>query len=411
MSLTYLAFRNARRRPGRTILTMLAIALAVAAATFMDAYMTGAFEGFFESFVRIEAGHVKVMPDLAVDRVRIIPLDDGLTDVDSLLRVIESVDGIKQASARIRFGVLLDGEEGAIPAFGTALVPSRERGLIELDEWVSEGRAPVDGSDETLIGYALAQKLGLKIGDELFFVTSTSYGGLGPGVYTITGLFDSGITSLDRRAFYVPLAPAQYQLAMENRAIEIAIALDGGMEAAMPVAIEIQKRINAAGFENISAVPWQQQGSFYEMMAPARVFSVVLMALLGIIALTTVVNTVLMSVMERTREIGALRAMGFHRRTVIRLVLTESALVGSVGTVLGLIIGMAISIWLSHTGIDFSEIVKHMDIPMNPMFYPQPSLSVAIRASLLGLIVAVLAAWYPARVAARLEPAKALRSH
>ncbi len=411
MSLTHLALRNTRRRPGRSLLTMFAIAIAVAAATFMDAYMVGAYEGFFESYVRIEAGHVKVIPQMAVDRVRLIPLDDGLSDVDSMLSVIESVDGIKQVSPRIRFGVLLDGEEGAIPALGTAVTPSREHDLMELDEWVSEGRVPADGAEETMIGCELAEKLGLKIGDELFFVASSSYGGLGPGVYTITGIFRSGISMLDRRTFFVPLAPAQYQLAMEDRAIEITIALDGGMEAAIPVAAELQDAINAAGFVDVVAVPWQEYGSMYEMMGPARVFSVIMMGLLGIIALTTVVNTVLMSVMERTREIGALRAMGFDRRTITRMVITESALVGIVGTFIGLVSGMVVSIWLGHKGIDFTEIVKHIDIPMNMVFYPKANIFTGLRASLLGLIVAIMAAWYPARVAARLEPAKALRSH
>ncbi len=410
MSITHLAFRNTRRRPGRSLLTTLAIALAVAAATFTDAYVEGAVDGFFESYVRIEAGHVKIMPEAAVDRVRLLPLDQGLTGVDSLLYVLETIPAVKQASPRIRFGVLLDGPDGAIPAYGTALTPSREHGLIELDDWVSEGRVPADSADEILIGYELADKLGLSIGDELFFVASTSYGGLGPGVYTLTGTFKSGISQLDRRAFYVPLAPAQYQLAMEDRALNITLMIDGGMENAIPVAAQIQQAIDDAGFEHVQAVPWQQQGSMYEMMAPARVFTAVLMSLLGIIALVTVVNTVLMSVMERTREIGALRAMGFDRRTVIRLVMTESALVGFVGTVLGLIIGMAISIWLSHVGLDFSEIVKTMDLPMNTVFYPDPSLATAMKASLLGLVIAVVAAWYPARVAARLEPANALRS-
>ena len=410
MSIATLAFRNTKRHPGRSLLTMLAFTAAVATATFMDAYMTGAVDGFFQSYVRIEAGHVKTMPELAADRVRILPLDDGLRNLDSLMTVIESVDGVVQASARIRFGVLLDGPEGAVPAFGTALTPSREHGLMELDEWVSEGFCPADGADEVMIGSALAEKLGLTIGDEFFFVASTSYGGLGPGVYTVSGIFHSGITMLDRRTFYLPLVPAQYQLAMEDRALEIAIMVEGGMDASLMAADEIQAAIDDAGFEDVIAVPWQKQGNVYEMMAPAQVFSVILMGLLGIIALTTVINTVLMSVMERTREIGALRALGFDRSTVIRMILTESAIVGFVGTILGLIIGMAVSIWLGHVGIDFSEIVKHIDLPMNTTFYPEASLFTAIRASLLGLTVAILAAWYPARVAARLEPAKALRS-
>lgn len=410
MNLARFALRNTRRHPRRSLLTALAIALAVAAATVFDAYMAGALDAFFDAFIRLEAGHVKVMPAAAVDRARRLPLDDGLTNVDSLTEVIRSVDGVERASARVRFGVLLEGEDGAVPALGTAVTPSRERGLLELDEWVVDGRVPADGAGEALVGDRLADAIGLAIGDELFFVTSTSYGGLGPGLYTITGLFHSGIADLDKRGFFVPLAPAQYQLAMEDRALEIVVTVTGGMDGAAGVANQIQRAIDGAGFDNVRAVPWQAQGYLYEMMAPARFFSLIMMGLLGVIALTTVANTVLMSVMERTREIGSLRALGVFRGTITRMILLESVLVGVLGTAVGLAVGMGVSLWLNRVGIDLTSVLDDFSIPINPIIYPDPDLSTALRVSLFGLIVAVIAAWYPARVATRLQPARALRA-
>lgn len=411
MSLFHLAWRNTRRQPRRTLLTMLAVAVAVAATTFIDAYMNGAMDSVLNTFIQTDAGHVKVMPRKAVDRVRMLPLDDGFTRLDSLVNVISSVDGVEQVAPRIRFGVLLDGDENAVPAIGVATIPSHEEGLLNLREVVTDGRVPQDGSDEVLLGDQLAADLNLAIGGELFLVANTSYGGLGPGVYRVVGLAHTGVQMLDRKQFYIPLHPAQEQLAMENRALEIVCRVKDGRERSIEVAAAMQEALDRAGFENAVAVPWQKQGYLYSAVQQASLFEGIMMLLLAVIALTTVINTVLMSVMERVREIGALRALGFDRGTVIRLVLTESLIVGVVGTVAGVALGMAVSLWLQHTGLDFSNVLKSVEIPLNPVIHPRPSWLTALKASLFGLLVALAAAWYPARVAVRLEPARALGTH
>ena len=406
-----MALRNVRRQPRRSMLTGIAIMITVAVIIFFEAYLGGATESFFETFVRLEAGHVKVMPEKAIGRSRPLPLGDGLRDVDALMERISSVPGVLAATPRIRYGVLMDKPGGSVPAMGVGLIPSRERDFMDLEKSVVEGRVPADDAFEVLLGDQLAGELGLKVGDELFMVASTSYSGLGPGLFTVVGLSHTGIRSLDKKNFYVPLLAAQDQLVMEDMAVEIVCRVEDGMEAAVEMAERIQAAIDDAGYQGVEAVPWQLQGNIYQMMAPARQFSGYALVLLGFIALATVLNTVLMSVMERTREIGTLRALGFGRGTLVRLIVVESMVIGVVGSFAGILLGMAVSIVLNNTGIDFSAAVGDIDWVFYPIIYPKPDIFMGIKAGIFGIIVSLIAAWYPSRVAVRLEPAVALRKH
>ena len=405
-----LALRNTRRHTRRTLLTGLAICIAVAAVTFMSAYMKGAVEGFLETFIRLEAGHVKVLPTEAEDRTRPLPLQVSVADAEKLTREIEKIPAVAVAAPRIRFPVLLDKPGGSIPAFGTGVVFRSEKELLDLESILIQGRIPGDGSQEVVMGDQLAKEIGLAVGDELFMVASDAYGGLGPGLYTVSGLFHSGVSPVDRKNFYIPLNAAQEQLSLDDACTEIAIRIRGDSDDAFIVAEQVNQVLRELNRDDIIALPWQRQGWLYRMMAPMKYVNVIVMFLLGIIAMTTIVNTVLMSVIERTREIGALRALGYGRATVMRLILSESLAIGIVGTALGLAVGMTVALILQQTGIDFSTAMKTVDLPIRPVIYPHPDILIAVKAALFGMFISLAAAWYPARVAVRLEPATALRT-
>ena len=381
----------------------------------MDAYIKGITQTIFETFIQLDAGHIKVIPKKAVDRSRPLPLDKGIKNISRLLRLIKAEPGITEVSPRIRFPVLLENDGNSIPALGVALYPSREQRLMNLESQLVAGSVPSDSSWETLLGIKLAEKLGLTVGDELFMVTTDSYGGLGPGLYKIAGIVQSGVGYIDKKTFYVPLRAAQDQLALDDGALEIVCRVENGLIESIPVAASLNERLKGdsseGGNPDIVALPWQKQGNLYDLLSPVKVYSLILMLLLGIIALTTVVNTILMSVMERTREIGALRALGFDRSTIVKMIISESMLIGVVGTLAGVNFGLTIALILQHTGIDFSNAVESIEMPMKPIVYPNPDVLTAVKAAIFGLFLALVAAWYPARKAVKLTPAEAIRSN
>ncbi len=412
MNMIHLAARNVLRQPKRTVYTTIAIVVAVAAMTFMDAYIRGFIESYFETFIRLDAGHVKLMPSTSVERSRPTPLDQGIQHLNEVVRIAESTEGITDVSPRIRFPVLLEKETGVIPAMGIAFIPSREENLMNLQSFIIEGRMPTDSTDEIMLGNRLAEELGLGVGDELFMLASDSYGGLGPGLYQVVGIVNTGIGMLDRRQFYVPLSAAQFQLAMDDMALEVVCKVASGLNGSFEAKERLRNSLASAGFTNVSAVPWQEQGFVYQSVQPVNFVRGLLMFLLGILAATTVINTILMSVIERTREIGALRAMGFTRGTVIKLILTEAFLIGLVATIIGVVIGMSVALFLAQTGIDYTKMASGMDnfdLPFRLVIYPDPNVMTAVKSAFFGLLIALGAAWYPARVAVRLQPVEALR--
>lgn len=411
MSTARLALRNTRRSWKRSVLTGLAIAIAVAAVTFFKAYLTGLFQSFHETTIQMETGHMKIMPREAVGRVRPLPLEKGVQQVGTLVEGVKAVPGVEQVSPRITFGVLLDKEKGAIPAMGFGHDMSRETRLMKMGTMVGEGRLPEDGQAEALVGEQLAAELGLGLGDELFVVASNSYGGLGPGLYEIVGLMRTGIPVLDRKRFHVPLEQIQDQLVMEDMAMDVAIAIEGGASAAEAMKPKLQAVLDSLGREDLAVLTWKEASIQAGIFDQSESMSGFLMLLIGIVALTTVVNTILMSVMERVREFGTLRALGFARLHIMRIVLVETVLIGLLGTLAGLGVGLGVASWLQVVGLDFSAYVSDMDMVFNPIIRPLPNVSVAVYAAFFGAMVSILAAWYPARVAVRVNPARALSRH
>ncbi len=405
-----LALRNTLRQPRRTALTVLAIAFAVFSAVFLDAYIAGMFNSVLSMTHRLETGDMKVIPKEGVGRVRPLPLHEAITGAGSLSDSLEAHPAVLQAAPRIRFGVLLDSGDGAVPALGMGLLFSKEGQLMNPGQWVLEGRLPRDDEAAVLIGTALADELGLSLGDEFFFVASTSYGGMGPGLYTVTGLFESGMKELDRKSFMIPLPEVQQQLDLHDAALEILLKLDAPRDRVGSHEGEIQALLNRVSGQDLRALPWMVQGGMAAMLAPADMVEMILMLLLAIIASVTVINTVLMSVMERTREFAALRALGFQRAQVMRMVLVESLLLGVMGTLIGMAGGMALSLWLKQRGMDFSAMMENVSFPLDPVIYAAPDVLTAVKAALLGLFVALIASWYPARVAVRRPPAEAIKA-
>ena len=142
----------------------------------MDAYMRGAAINFLDNFIRLNAGHIKIVPEEASGNSRLLPLEQGITDISRVLEIIEDNPSIEVAAPRIQYGVLLEKPGGIIPAIGIALVPSLESKLLNLEEYLISGTLPSDSDNSILLGSELAEDLELTLHDEMFIVASDVYG-------------------------------------------------------------------------------------------------------------------------------------------------------------------------------------------------------------------------------------------
>jgi putative ABC transport system permease protein len=146
------------------------------------------------------------------------------------------------------------------------------------------------------------------------------------------------------------------------------------------------------------------------MMQVAEVAFGIMLFIMLLMAALIIVNTMLMSVMERTQEFGMQAALGMRRSDIVALVLTEGLVIGIMGAIAGGALGTGFALWLERTGIDVSTAMEAIDIPFQGIFYPDWQLRFVIAAAAIGMVAAVIAALYPAWRAARLTPAEALRA-
>ncbi len=409
LPLLRLAARNTRRNTRRTLLTMTAVLVAVATVTFAFGYINGLLDDFLDSWARIQSGHVRVTHRGFTDRERFLPLHLNVPHLSELLPVIRSHPYVKEALPRIRTAVLADNgiENTAAVMIGADL--EREVGYLDVLAMVSEGRAPHPGEAGMLVGYQLAEHLGLAVGDSLTLLGQTAYRSLGGLRAPITGLTATGIDPLDRMTVFLPLDQAQEMTDLDDATTEILVFVDD-IERAEAVAASLHDELDPLVAGGVEAVTWKEQGEIFQVLDMADAIYAVIMFIFLFMAGLIIVNTMLMTVLERTQEFGMLGAMGMRKGNIFLLILSEGMIIGLIGAVIGGLVGSGFALWLEKTGLNMAKAFEGMSWPVSSVFYPDWNLSHLIIGIVLGVITAGTATLLPARRAVRMEPADALRA-
>jgi putative ABC transport system permease protein len=404
-----LAWRNAHRSVRRTALTASAVMVAAAAVVFGRGYMRGALGNISDTFWRTETGHVRVRREGFTARERSLPAYLSIPGAVDLARDLARLPGVRAAVPRVRSFALVDGaganRGGVLLGLDLAL---------EADFWRPQGmlvagRLPAQGRAEALVGEGIARKLGVGVGDSLTLLVQTSYRSLGGLRVAVAGLARSGMAYLDNAMLVVALDQAQSMLDLEGGATEVLVFSDDADDTDV-VRVRVQEAVRGRISGGAEVRAWWEQSQLMRLLASSDTMMAIVWGLLLLMAGLVVVNTMLMAVMERTREFGTQAALGMRRADLVRLVVEEGAVIGALGGAVGAAIGSAITLYLGVTGIDFSAYSRAMALPFSPVVYPAWTWTDALGSVALGALAAGLAALVPARRAARLQPAEALRT-
>jgi putative ABC transport system permease protein len=155
---------------------------------------------------------------------------------------------------------------------------------------------------------------------------------------------------------------------------------------------------------------WLDQSSLMQMLSTVRPLLGVVFGLLLIMAGLIIVNTMLMTVMERTQEFGMEAALGMRRSNIVALILSEGMVIGLLGGLAGAAVGTVVAVWLQSVGIDVAAAMRSMELPFQGTIYPDWRPLYTVSSALVGIVTAGLAAIYPAWRAVRMTPAEALRT-
>lgn len=412
-----MAFKNIGRNKRRTCLSAIAISIAVMIVLVMRGYIGGILDSLFDSLVKIETGHIKIQHPEYQAKEDMMPLEYKVDGFDGsgykqVIQRIESIPSIRTIAPRIKFGVLLSYNGKTQSAMGMGISPKIEKTIIPFDKIMVKGEYLIDDENakSIIIGEDLANKLGIKLDDKITIVARTANDSLKGITFKVTGIFKYGISSIDSKLFYIPIGTASKLLEMDNGVSELIVWIDKP-ENAEKVSQEIRSKIaENASSVNYSVIPWQEQESLLSVFRKAMpMYNSIYLGLL-ILASTVIINTTMMVIFERTREIGTMGALGMSGGRIVLLFTLEATIVSAIGSLIGVIVGGAIDLFLSMVGINFSALTGgSMAIPID-IVYPRFELSLLFGSFVFGVLVASIFAYFPARRAAKIEPAEALRA-
>ena len=401
-----LAWRNLWRRPQRTILSLLSIALVSTLLICMLSFQISVYGVMKETTLRIFSGYAQFQPRGYADDPG---LERTIARPEDLARQATMIDGVTAAAPRVNgFAILANGER----SYGAAVVgvdPASEARLSSIRSMIREGRylAPGD-SDTAILGDILARNLAVAVGSKVTVLGSGRDGSVSADVLRVVGIYHSGIPELDRSILEMPLARAQETFAMSGFANTIALSGPtlGGVNNAIPALDRLAARQGVIVRDWGAMEPAMRDGITLKI-ATSMLFYVTLVVVVAFIIL----NTLLMSVLERTREFGMLAAMGMQPHMIGRMVWIELISLALVGCGLGLAIGGGITLWLENVGVvipGLGDLLAQFGLP--PRLYPALSPVSALIGPGAIFLAILLGGVVPYLRVVRLTPALAMRS-
>ena len=402
-----LAWRNLWRNKRRTWLTTMAMIFSNILLVFMISLQFGSYEMMINNTLQAFSGHIQVQhlgyndnPKLRKSIPAIAPLADGLRQSAPDTRI----------AARAATFALVSSDQRSLGVQIIGVEPEFEPGVSTLPGLVKEGRF-LKSSDvaEIVIGRVLARNLKVSVGDELTLLGGGRDGSFAAGVVTISGIFSSGSSDMDRNMAEVPLTYFQEIFAMRDHGNSIVIAVNELSDVSTTFA-KIKSEIR--GRDNLMALDWPQLHPGLKQAIQADLSSAWFMyGLLIILVAFSVLNTQLMSVLERTREFGVITALGIKPRKLASLVMLETALMALMGLVIGVAIGWMIAMVLNTTGFHYPGL-EDMAVKFNlpDRIYPSVTFFSMILGPGIVFLFSLLAAVYPSLRLFRLHPVEAMRA-
>ncbi|RKU16987.1 hypothetical protein C6503_11440 [Candidatus Poribacteria bacterium] len=400
-----IAFRNTFRQKRRTILTALAMVVGFTLLSLTIGLSDGAYGNIIAMFTRNRIGHIQVHREGYLDKPSLYKTIDNVSAVGE---TIQSVAGVEAWTPRV-YGAGLGsvGEKSTgVQIIGVDV--ARETEATGFDKKIVEGSTLTETpSHEAVIGKGLAKIVSATVDSEIVIVSQGADGSIANNLYKIVGIAESGDNITDRVACYLHIADAQELFVLEGRAHEIVVIVSN-INRVAKVTDAIEANLNDA---TLDVAPWQVVAkSFYRAMRTDQQGDAMSRWVIILIVAMGVLNTVLMSVLERTREYGVLKAVGTKPGQIFWLVVCEVVIIALVSICIGALLGVLANYLFSIYGITYPQEITYGGMKFKTM-YAEVNVRCLVIPAIAVMLSAVIAGLFPAVKAARIMPAKAMRTH
>lgn len=406
-----LSWRNLWRNKRRTLITVASVAVGIwLVATFVG-MAQWSYGSMIDSSSRMGFGHSTIQPK----GYQLAPsLEKKLSGAVKIREDVLKIEGVDRSVVRITGQAMFATASRTIGGAFLAIDPAQENESVNIFmKSMIEGE-PLERTDGRgiVIGKAMAERLDLRLGKKLVYTAIDANGEMVSSIARIRGIFETGVDGVDSATVLLPIDTVRHLLGYgPDEATMVSVYLDNHRETD-----RITGQIVAVAQDDAREImPWHEtQPEIASMIAMDASTNLVFNILLGLLVAAGVLNTMLMSVLERKRELGIMLALGFQPRELSSMVVIESIYIGIIGTFVGAILFAPWLWFMDKTGIDLSETYGDMDsagVVFDPVLRLVMYPDIAAMIVAIVLVLTVVAGFYPAFRAGRCVPIDALRAH
>ena len=395
-----LAWRNVRRNKRRTFLTLFTMFVGFFAITVLDGFVTYSMNQLGETIVKSGVGHIQIaLNENYYKEGETDPSPFIIPETDETVKMILKLPEVKDVIKCVKFqGLISFNGKNENTLSQSVDAESSEETLSRLNFY--EGRG-FNGESGIIIGKILAEKLGVKEGDSVTLYGPSAQGGVNVLDLEVSAIAGSGITDLDGVASYITTETAE-SLMISSDLTLLTVYLENVNDIDAVIA-----RINQITSGKFSIKKWSEVSEYYRLASTSysTVFGVATI-IIFIVSLFAVANTITMSVYERIREMGTIRAFGMNRRYIFMMFTLEGIILGFIGTLIGCLGGFAVSYIINFFG--GIEIGAQPGYSESMILLFTPKISIIFINVILGIIISATASLIPSAKAARIQVREAL---
>lgn len=400
-----IAWRNIWRNKLRSLIVILAVVIGMFAGTFTVGLMDGTMKSRVEEAINNESSHLQLHKPEFLDNKELIFTIDNTNEINSFL---SDISEIKEFSRRFKIFSSLRTAHGNAGVAIVSVEPVKEARLSKIAEKIIEGEYFNDKKKEQIIiSEKTAKKLQVETGSKIAvdFVKLDSIPTASS--FKVVGIFKTSNSMFDEMTAFIRNSDMEKIVGFsDNQCHEIAVRLKNN-EDLYTVQQKIRKK-----FQELDVKNWKELQPEIGMLVEMGNFMLFILMLIILLALSFgIINTMLMSVMERTKELGMLMAVGMSKGRIFKMIMLETLFLSLVGAITGMLIGGLLIEYYGANGLDMSQYAEGFEqMGYSAVMYPDLSLIKYFNILVMVVFIAIFSCIYPARKALKLKPVEALKT-
>lgn len=387
------------------MITLAAIVFGLASVIIFFGFSDGFHSQWIENTVKVYSGHIVIYASGYRDEHN---LNRNIKDVDFIHDVVSNIKTMTAFTARIHIQGLSSTAESSRSVIIRGIDIEKESEITALDKRIIEGDYfDINSTKSILLGHMLAKRLNVRVGEKVVLMVQAADGSIGAELFRLKGIFRLGAVDLDALLAVITLKDAQELSVLGDGVTEAVLTLDQPSEV-LNITHRLKNELNPLGYD---VFPWQEfMSQAKEMIDLSKAFMYVILVIVLVVVSLGILNTMLMSIMERTWEFGIMMALGTKPSQIVILVMLESFFLGLIGIALGTGVGIGTNTIIGLNGFDLSGWSGAMDLvsSLNPVIYPSTNYANVVMAATATFLTTLAVSAYPALKAARLKPVEAI---